>query len=188
MKLSLSDLKKRGKNSFLLEYSESIDMGEDKDFFLSSPVFSKFKIFFNRETYDVLVIGKIKYTLSLTCSRCLEKFDKDFSLWVRGIFKFHKDRYTEKEVVLTKRDLDTFYYKNGKIDLDRFIFESIIVNVPMKPLCKKDCKGLCPICGADLNKEVCSCKVEETGKESPFKVLSYYLGGGKIDNTKKKNI
>ncbi len=188
MKISLKELKKRPKSSFLLEYKELIDIGEDRDFSLSSPVFIKFKVFFNRRNYDTIIVGKIKYSLNMTCSRCLEKFDGDFSLWLRGIFKFYKDRYNEKEIGLTKRDLDTFYYENGKIDLDRFVIESIIVNVPMKPLCREECKGLCPVCGTNLNFESCSCKINSNEKESPFKVLSFYSGGGRVDNTKKKNI
>ncbi len=188
MKITLSELKRKSKSNFLLEYSEYIDMGEDRDFSLSSPVFVKFKVFFNRRNYDVIIVGKINYSLSMTCSRCLERFNKDFSLWVRGIFKFHRDRYKDKEIELTKRDLDTFYYENGKIDLDRFVIESIIVNVPMKPLCREDCKGLCPVCGANLNFESCNCKIDNSKKESPFKVLSFYSGGGRVDNTKKENI
>ncbi len=188
MKISLSELKKKSKGSFLLEYTEKLDMGEEKEFYLSSPISVKFKLFFNRKTYDVTVVGKVNYTLILTCSRCLTEFEKNFSIWVRGIFKFKREKVTEKEKELTKKDLDTFYYESGKIDLDRFVIESIIVNVPMKPLCKEDCKGLCPVCGANLNIESCNCKIDNT-RDSPFKVLSFYSsGGGKIDNTKKKSL
>ncbi len=187
MRISLRELKKREEDSFLLEYKENLSLGEDKEYALSSPVFVKLKVFFDKSSYNVIIVGKLTYTLKLTCSRCLEEFERDFSLWVRGVFKFKRDYYKEKEIELTKRDLDIFYYENGEIDLDRFVIESIIVNVPMKPLCREDCKGLCPICGANLNIETCNCKIEDI-KESPFKVLSYYLGGGKVDNTKKENI
>ncbi len=187
MKISLAELKKREDSSFILEYEDSLSLGEEREISLSSPVFVKFKLFFNRRTYDVVVVGKISYELELTCSRCLIRYKEKFSQWIRGIFKFKREKYKEREIALSKKDLDTFYYENGKIDLDRFIIESIIVNVPMKPLCKEDCKGLCPVCGANLNIETCNCVIDDI-RESPFKVLSLYRGGGIVDNTKKKNI
>ena len=108
MKISLKELKKREEDSFLLEYRENLTLGEDKAYSLSSPVFVKLKIFFDRSSYNVIIVGKLTYTLKLTCSRCLEEFERDFSLWARGVFKFKRDYYKEKEIELTKRDLDIF--------------------------------------------------------------------------------
>ena len=56
------------------------------------------------------------------------------------------------------------------VDLEAIIREQIILMVPLKPLCQEDCRGLCPICGANFNRETCSCQVEKS--DSPFAQLA----------------
>jgi uncharacterized protein len=51
---------------------------------------------------------------------------------------------------------------SGFLQIDNMVRESILLTLPLKPLCREDCKGLCPICGIDLNKSVCSCVKRET--------------------------
>jgi uncharacterized protein len=64
----------------------------------------------------------------------------------------------EKE--LTAADLDFEYYEGEVIDLDEVIFEQVVLQVPMKPLCSESCRGLCPHCGVNLNKTTCNCQNE----------------------------
>jgi len=88
-----------------------------------------------------------------TCDRCLAEYDKPF----KGDFEllFHigmRDLVTDEDdvVLLPPETVD--------IDLQGYINEFLILNIPMKTLCKENCLGLCPHCGADLNKEPCTCK------------------------------
>jgi uncharacterized protein len=54
-------------------------------------------------------------------------------------------------------DLSTAFYENDEIDLDQLMKEQFQLSLPMKPLCSDDCKGLCPVCGKNLNRDTCTC-------------------------------
>lgn len=95
----------------------------------------------------------VKTRAHYTCDRCLEEYDTVFE----GNFGllFHigmQDLVTDEDdvVLLPPETVD--------IDLQPHIKEFLILNIPMKMLCSDDCKGMCPHCGADLNKEQCSCE------------------------------
>jgi len=95
--------------------------------------------------------------LQLTCGRCVESYDApadaDFDLLlVPG------PGPAGGEEELSGPDLDLDYYLGETLDLEAVIREQIILMVPLKPLCAEDCKGICPRCGAVLNREYCSCK------------------------------
>lgn len=63
---------------------------------------------------------------------------------------------------------DLIKIENEKLDLDTLVSSNIILNLPMKHLCSESCKGLCPVCGKNLNEGSCGCK---GGSDSPFSVL-----------------
>ena len=108
----------------------------------------------------VLVEGTVEVILRLTCSRCLETFDFEVMQSFRdeyypvGIIK-----YSEKE--LSRTELDILFYKGNEIDLTVSYLEKVYLALPMKPLCKPDCKGICPVCGKNLNYGECTCKKKE---------------------------
>ena len=62
--------------------------------------------------------------------------------------------------------MDTAFYENDEIDLGQLMQEQFYLALPMKPLCKDDCKGLCPNCGTNLNKATCDCNTH-VGRPSP---------------------
>ncbi|MDD5711815.1 MAG: DUF177 domain-containing protein [Smithellaceae bacterium] len=107
-----------------------------------------------RET--VYVEGEIKAELSAACGRCLE----EIKLPLAGSFRYTlipaPKEYAE-ESELSAEDMDSLYYEEEAVDLDPIIVEQVILQIPMKILCREDCKGLCPQCGANLNKGKCSC-------------------------------
>ena len=57
-------------------------------------------------------------------------------------------------------DLSTAFYENDAIDLGQLMMEQFQLALPMKPLCREDCKGLCPNCGMNLNTGTCDCNVK----------------------------
>ncbi|MCK4529223.1 DUF177 domain-containing protein [candidate division WOR-3 bacterium] len=107
------------------------------------------------------VKGKLEYNLHLQCSRCLdpfsEKITREFEYEFKRVIKcgnFEKDR----------GDFDGDYIiSNTIIDLKPLFRDLIVFSVPMKPLCREDCKGLCPVCGVNFNKEKCE-HVNESSK------------------------
>ena len=71
---------------------------------------------------------------------------------------------------MSPTDLDLDYYTGESVDLESLLREQIILMMPLKPLCDENCKGLCPHCGANLNRETCTCSTDTVN--SPFAVLA----------------
>ncbi len=109
---------------------------------------------FKRRGERVKAWGTIKGTVILSCSRCAEEFsfevESSFSLDILPIYYLR-----EGEVSLQEGELDTTFYRNGKIEVERLVTDQINLSIPMKPLCRVDCKGICPVCGANRNKINC---------------------------------
>ncbi len=111
---------------------------------------------------DILVRGHLEGHLDLACGRCLEPFsaavETDFDLL---LVPAPQGQGPEEEE-LSAAELDLDFYIGETVDLEAIVREQIILLVPLKPLCQEACQGLCPICGANLNRESCSCKVEKS--------------------------
>ena len=85
------------------------------------------------------------------CSRCLEPVEVPMSYTIDGFLvseDFDEDSF---------EDYDAFIIDTDEVDLVKIIEQTLDFNLPQKVLCDEDCKGLCPKCGANLNKETCSC-------------------------------
>ncbi len=92
-----------------------------------------------------------QFTLSLACDRCLTDFTRDY------IMPF-------SETLVSTGDTNDDEYieaKDGMLDMDALVVSDILLDLPSKQLCSEDCKGLCPVCGVDLNHGVCQCKKKE---------------------------
>jgi uncharacterized protein len=102
---------------------------------------------------------RVSYTYSLNCSRCLREFTITGSEDV--VFHFSKvsSENDTREAELSDEDVVAYSYKDNSIDLAIPIRDAVLLSIPMKPLCADDCKGLCPVCGQDLNSGRCSCTV-----------------------------
>ncbi len=109
----------------------------------------------------VLIKGVVSGEIELECSRCL----KDFIIPIKSLvdISYHPiEELNKEELVELKRDeMEVAFYREGIIDTEDIIRDQILLNIPMKPLCSEDCKGLCPICGNNLNEFDCGCQKEE---------------------------
>ena len=119
------------------------------------------------------ISGTVDATAELECSRCLKRFPfpvnnaaLDFDLVPEGSLQ----KGTEHE--LGRSELDTEFYQGNEIDPADFIREQVLLAIPMVPVHREDCKGLCPLCGTDRNERKCGCTQEATPeKVNPFAVL-----------------
>lgn len=104
---------------------------------------------------DVLVTGEVGATVSQTCSRCLEEFTAQVrpAIDVRVVPR----PATGQDVELGTDDLDVDFYANDELNLARLIETETLLGLPMKPLCREECRGLCPACGANRNTAPCAC-------------------------------
>lgn len=110
---------------------------------------------------DIFISGDISAQINLVCSRCL----KGFIFQVEPVFKLSYELQPVKNVEdleLKKDELDISFYDGESIDITtQLVLEQIVLNIPMKPLCKDSCLGLCSNCGKNLNEGDCGCVTEE---------------------------
>ena len=136
MKISIREIGSNGLEAIDQFSQASIGFTGQDDLKLILPIDVKARI--ERAGNTVLANIHVSSKYSATCGRCLEMVEeywrKDF------LFDFPVERHTEF------------------IELDEDIRQEILLNLPTKVLCQKDCKGLCPGCGVNLNKEECRCK------------------------------
>ena len=92
----------------------------------------------NRVSDTVLAKTKVRGKYRSACARCLAEIERDWN--GNFLFDFSVDKQTES------------------VELDEDIRQEVLLNLPPRVLCKEDCKGICPKCGADLNSEPCKCK------------------------------
>jgi uncharacterized protein len=104
---------------------------------------------------DVVVQGRLTATVPQTCGRCLEAFPArvDASVDVR----LEPRPGTGDTVELGMDDLDVDFYENDQLDLSRVVETETTLALPMRPLCREDCRGLCPACGGNRNLVPCAC-------------------------------
>lgn len=109
----------------------------------------------NQENKTLFIRGAVDITLSIPCGRCLEEvptqlcFDIDKKLDI-----------TEGALVDDEME-ENDYLIGFELDVDKLVYAEILVNWPMKVLCKEDCEGICKVCGANLNKGDCGCQRTE---------------------------
>jgi DUF177 domain-containing protein len=124
----------------------------------------------SKHNRDILVRGHLEGELTLHCGRCLEPFaapvEVDFDLLLVPA----PQGEGQEDEELSAHELDLDFYTGEAVDLEAIIREQIILMAPLKPLCQEDCQGLCPVCGANLNGETCSCRT--TKSDSPFAQLA----------------
>jgi uncharacterized protein len=120
---------------------------------------------------DILFKGKILGAMGLSCGRCLDSFVKALEIPVRSEWRqlTSSAKSVGKEGVSQIEDLETGVIREGFLDLEERILEEVILTIPILPLCRPDCRGLCPVCGENRNTNPCQCK--PGGGASPFSVL-----------------
>jgi DUF177 domain-containing protein len=108
-----------------------------------------------RSGEKVQLVGSIAATASFVCDRCLKpisiRVDPKFDLL------YIPPLGSEEEKELVSDDLSIGFYQDHVIDLDALIIEQIELALPMSRLCREECRGLCPGCGASLNEVECGC-------------------------------
>lgn len=113
----------------------------------ASPVKVKGYVKQDKDVY--LVIGQVQTEVLLECSRCLE------------IVNYPVHTEFEQQYSASGSQEETLMMDGDRIDLDKPVVESILLELPIKIVCSEECKGLCPICGSNRNINECKCSDEE---------------------------
>ena len=96
----------------------------------------------------VMADGRIKALTELSCSRCLEDYWQPLEINFTEMFTYHP-------IENTPDNLEQLLPSDGSIDLTPIIRDYAVLDIPISQVCKPDCKGLCPVCGANLNEGDC---------------------------------
>jgi uncharacterized protein len=126
---------------------------------------------FLRTKDAVLVTAQLGGVQPERCSRCLREMD--MPVWFEIEEEFFASVDGSMGAVLTApEDTEAFRIDAQHVlDLEEAVRQSWAAALPMQPLCRPDCRGLCPRCGQDLNQGACSCPAEEDERWSPLRKL-----------------
>ena len=132
-----------------------------EDAALSEPVAADFVL--RHKERDLFVDGTVETAIRFRCSRCARDFSRPFSARF-DLSYLPQPKWTnaDGEIELKYEDMGVAYYDGIALDVNLMVLEQIELAMPMKFVCRDDCKGLCYRCGADLNEGTCLCKKEET--------------------------
>jgi uncharacterized protein len=152
------DLQWKEEKASLLAYMKDLTR---IDFDFETPLQSEVKI--RRAGRSVLMTGKVQTTLRLQCVRCLKEFSYPLSTAFELTLHPLKEASSEEETELGSEEMESSFFEGGEIRLSEIACEQIFLEIPYQPVCQEGCKGLCPICGKDLNVSSCQCVKEELG-------------------------
>ncbi len=105
----------------------------------------------------VRVKGSVQAQVDLKCCRCLKSFPHEVEQEFDLTYEPDPEVEEGEEIALSYGDLEIGFYRNDELDLSLIVGEQVLLEIPMKPVCREDCKGLCSHCGADLNEGLCDC-------------------------------
>ena len=115
----------------------------------------------HKDERKVRLKGRVRATLELDCSRCLEAFQVPVDATFDMLFLPAVETAGDGEREVAEDDFGVSYYRDETIDLGEVVREQCYLALPMKPLCRDDCQGLCPVCGINRNRETCGCHARE---------------------------
>jgi uncharacterized protein len=106
---------------------------------------------------DIRLNGGFQTAVQLSCARCLEPLVQNVSRNFDLLYRPQGADAGEEERTVSATEAEISYYQGEGLLLEDVLREQILLAVPLKAICREDCKGLCPHCGKNLNVEQCSC-------------------------------
>ena len=122
--------------------------------------------------------GTVEGDSELTCSRCLARYGAPIREHFRLVLEPAGARVPadpeaaealSADGLCLSDELETGWFHGSEIQLDRYVGEIVVLALPVQPVCREECRGLCPRCGVDRNSETCDCSEERP--RSPFAAL-----------------
>ena len=157
MLLDLSRLRS-GVDRISRRFEASEFVRADGDLRVSAPV--ELDVEIRKDAKKVRLVGQVRASLTADCSRCLDPFEVPVANEFDALYLPPTEHAGGPDDEVNVEDLGVSFYQNDAIDLGQLIREQFYLALPMKPLCQPDCKGLCPVCGVNRNRESCDHKQE----------------------------
>jgi uncharacterized protein len=158
VKLRIDDITAEGREiSFAepeQEINHSLTRGSLHEYFVKAPL--QVSLSYYRAGTEIFISGRLDAATTAACSRCAEEFDLPSHRRFRYVLaaKVMRDG---NGFALKAEDLEFSFYHGDEVDLTPLIREQALLALGERPLCREDCRGLCPQCGANLNEGDCGC-------------------------------
>ncbi|MFA6221646.1 MAG: YceD family protein [Desulfomonilaceae bacterium] len=159
MKIHIEDIPRNGleiefdgSNDVLTEALASVTLPPDVS--VNPRITGRVEI--KRDFDKFLIHGDVEAKMMCKCSRCLCPYEQTISVNVDLVATSSSDQADDYEQE-SKLEYNEILIENDEIDIGELIVQEIFLDIPMKPLCKDDCPGLCPKCGAVLGADGCEC-------------------------------
>jgi len=137
-----------------------------------------------RTNRGILVQGTLHTNTPVECSRCLKVFDYPLTIKIEEEYFPVIDVNSGTPLEIPDEPGSFTIDEHHILDLSEAIRQNALLAIPMKPLCREDCAGLCQVCGKDLNKGQCRCKKTEI--DPRWSKLVKLASAGKKTNKRKK--
>ncbi|MBI5968944.1 MAG: DUF177 domain-containing protein [Deltaproteobacteria bacterium] len=160
MQFRLEDIPQEGREATFSQGENWLDerlQGEERTFRFISPITVHLSL--SKLGNTILVKSRAEAKVEWSCARCLEIFSLGLTSEYSTILKPKPGFSLQGEVVFTREDVETEFYEGEEIDLTSLVQDQVLLALPQKALCREECRGLCPRCGKNLNREVCECAV-----------------------------
>ena len=164
MRIQLDQLNQK---ELLLEFEEKpetfpvlADMIKQREYDFLVPIKTRLRVY---QVSDIIEVeGSLETRIRLLCSRCLQAYETRLAArfdltYTQSVSEETQAFDHHKEIELKAQDLGLILFNGEEIDLTEGIQEQAVLALPIQPLCRQHCKGLCSKCGADLNEGDCSC-------------------------------
>ena len=106
---------------------------------------------------DIRVAGEVGTRIELACARCLEPIQRDVTKKFDLLYRPQGTDAGKEEMSVTAAEAEVAYYQGEGLLLEDVLREQVLLALPLKAICREDCRGLCPHCGRNLNQEQCNC-------------------------------
>lgn len=121
----------------------------------------------------LLVKGEISTTVRLECSRCIVDFELPVKTVIEEQFRLERTGDVILALPIDEEDVSAHLIQHNLLDMQELVRQHLTLMLPIQPLCRPDCQGLCPTCGENLNMRKCLCPPAEP--QSPFAALAQLL-------------
>lgn len=167
MKLDLSELVNTPGMSGSVDIDEPCP--KEMEIECTAPVKGQIKV---ENTGTLLLIsGEVETKIKFECSRCLVDFTESVDAEIEEEFRVERVGDMMRALPLDEEDIESAkLVENNLLDIDELIRQTLLVTLPIAPLCRPECQGLCTTCGENLNVRKCTCPLAEP--ESPWHVLA----------------
>jgi uncharacterized protein len=160
VKIRIEDITADAKELAFAEPEQDINrvlgQGPIREYHLEGPV--QVSVSYYRAGTELFFAGDLKTRTMAICARCAEEFDVAGDRPFRYVLSPKVIGYDGDDA--RAEDLEFSLYEGEEVDLSPLIREQVLLALPTRPLCREDCRGLCPHCGVNLNRATCKCRVE----------------------------